>query len=270
MARKYPPEVHNFIVENYKGRTSEELAEMVNTIFGRAFTKKSILSYKKNYHLSSGVKQGTKKGTTVKYPEGVIAFIKDECQGLDSEETAAAVNRRFGSDTMTKDQVRAFRKNHKIPSGVNTRFKPGQVNPNGLSKGQFFPGCEKTWFKKGNRPHNEVKVGTQSRTTEGYQIIKVTEKGTQRERWEFMARHVYREHFGEIPDGYMVGFKDGNPDNMDPDNLFLLTNEENLEMNRHGTRSQFAPITEARLNVAKVRIAARKRKAGKKNGKQHS
>ena len=84
-----------------------------------------------------------------------------------------------------------------------------------------------------------------------------------------MARHVYREHFGEIPDGYMVGFKDGNSDNMDPDNLFLLTNEENLEMNRHGTRSQFAPITEARLNVAKVRIAARKRKAGKKNGKQH-
>ena len=48
MARKYPPEVHNFIVENYKGRTSEELAEMVNTIFGTAFTKKSILSYKKN------------------------------------------------------------------------------------------------------------------------------------------------------------------------------------------------------------------------------
>ena len=274
MARKYPPEVHAFIVENYEGRTSEELAEMVNIIFGTAFTKKSILSYKKNYHLRSGCIKGTKKGTTIKYPEGVIEFIKDECHGLNTEETAAAVNKRFGSGTMTPDQVRAFRKNHKIPSGVDTRFKPGQASPNRLKKGEYYPGCEKTWFKKGNKPHNEVEVGTHSRTTDGYQIIKVTKKGTQRERWEFLARHVWKEHFGDIPDGYMVGFKDGDPDNMDPDNLFLLTNEENLEMNRKGKRSKFPEITQARLNVAKVQIAARnrrrKRKEGSKNGTVNS
>ena len=39
-------------------------------------------------------------------------------------------------------------------------------------------------------------------------------------------REIYRKHFGEIPEGYHVHHKDGNPLNNDPHNLELLTAEE--------------------------------------------
>lgn len=90
--------------------------------------------------------------------------------------------------------------------------------------------------------------------------MKVKEKGKQWERWIPVAHIVYQENFGEIPDGMIVGFKDGNRDNLKPDNLFLMTNEENMEMNRTGKRSKIPEITDTRLTLAKVRITTRKKK----------
>lgn len=260
MGKKYPAEVHNFIVANYKGRSSGELAEMVNEKFGTDFTGKRILSYKKDHHLKSGARCGVKKNTwSPTNPPGLYEFIRDECQGLSRTETAEAVNERFGPGTMTKDQAAAYRKNHNLPCGRDTRFKKGQQPVNGLQKGEHFAGCERTWFQKGHISANHANVGTERRRSDGYQIRKVKERGTQWERWIPIARIVYQETFGEIPEGMIVGFKDGNRDNLKPENLFLMTNEENLEMNRTGKRSRFPEITETRLTLAKVRITARKK-----------
>jgi hypothetical protein len=264
MGKKYSQDVHDFIVANYKGVPSRELAEMTNERFGTSFTAKSILSYKKNYHLSSGSPSGVRKNTwSPTNPPGLYEFIRDECQGLSRQQTAAAVNERFGSGTMTTDQAAAYRKNHKLPCGRDTRFKKGEPCRNALEKGQHYPGCEKTWFKKGNRPHNEVEVGSRSVTTEGRHIRKVKKVGGLRERWKFESHIVYEKHFGKIPEGMIVGFKNGDFNNLDPDNLFLMTNEENLEMNRHGKRSAVPEFTETQLTIAKVRIAARKRRKKK-------
>lgn len=199
------------------------------------------------------------------YPPELLIFIRDECQGMSRKETAAAVNERFPDVNMTEAKAAAFRKNHHLPNGRDTRFYKGQECTNGLKKGEHFPGCEKSWFKKDHVPENTLPIGTVTRRHDGVQIVKVTEKGTQWERWKLVHHIIYEEHFGKIPEGMKVGFKDADHDNLDPENLFLMTNEENLEMNRQGTRSEVPQITEARLNLAKVKIAIRKRKEGNKN-----
>ena len=63
-----------------------------------------------------------------------------------------------------------------------------------------------------------------------------------------------------------MSFKDGNRDNLNLSNLFLETLQEHLEMNRRGYRSEIPEITEAGLNIAKLRIAIRQKSDnGKKN-----
>lgn len=57
-------EVKNFIIENVKGKTCNELAELVNEKFGLSYTDKQIKYYKRKYNLTSGVDCRFKKGGT--------------------------------------------------------------------------------------------------------------------------------------------------------------------------------------------------------------
>jgi hypothetical protein len=167
--------------------------------------------------------------------------------------------------TFTARQCRAYKKNHNITSGIDCRFSKGQEPPN---KGKPMPPeiyekCKATMFKKGNVPANHMEVGDISRSTDGYLIIKVQEEGIQRERWDFLHRHVWEEHNGPVPDGKMVTFLDGNKDNCEIDNLALIDNNINLELNRSNLRSEHAEITEAGIALATYKVAAASRKRGK-------
>ena len=58
----------------------------------------------------------------------------------------------------------------------------------------------------------------------------------------------------------MVSFKDGNKENVDIDNLMLISNAENLELHRSGLRFEDPDLTETGLNVVKLKIKARERR----------
>lgn len=50
-------------------------------------------------------------------------------------------------------------------------------------------------------------------------------------KWELYHRHLWRQHFGEIPKGMNVVFKDGNSENCVIENLELIDKRENLKRN---------------------------------------
>lgn len=62
----------------------------------------------------------------------------------------------------------------------------------------------------------------------------------------------------------MVSFLDGDKDNCNIENLFLIDNEINLEMNRRELRFDEAELTKVGRNIAKLNISARNRKKGKR------
>jgi len=43
-----------------------------------------------------------------------------------------------------------------------------------------------------------------------------------KETWDLKQRYVWKQHYGDIPKDYVIGFKDGNRLNCDIDNLFML------------------------------------------------
>jgi hypothetical protein len=46
-------------------------------------------------------------------------------------------------------------------------------------------------------------------------------------------RKIYKEHFGEIPEGYHIHHIDFNPHNNEPSNLVALTPEEHVKVHDH-------------------------------------
>lgn len=115
--------------------------------------------------------------------------------------------------------------------------------PRGLvpwNKGKHWnpPGSRATQFKKGHRGARQKPVGTERRERDGI-MVKVAEPSV----WVPKARVVWERHFGSIPDGALVRFKDGDRENFDPANLRLITRGEHVVLNWRPKRPKPKPAT---------------------------
>lgn len=148
MSRMYPKEVHDFIRANVEGRTAAELAVMVNAAFGLDFTPDSMKSYKNNHHLKSGTPCGIPKDTpSTLFPAPVADFIRQHHKGVGNEDLTTMVNQEFGTAYKTS-QIRAYRKNHKLPSGVDCKFQKGSVPPTRVRRASALPDPRRDGSKK--------------------------------------------------------------------------------------------------------------------------
>ena len=79
----------------------------------------------------------------------------------------------------------------------------------------------RTRFKKGHRPHNQRDIGTECVHGDGYVYLRI-ESGCVPKH-----RYVWAQANGAVPDGHVVAFRDGNRQNCDLSNLYLLSREDN-------------------------------------------
>lgn len=233
--------------------TNKELADAVNANFGTDFTDSKMKSFIGNHRLyrQERVPRTVYSGL---FPKGVSDFIRKNISGTGIHDLTGMVNREFGTD-YSYHQIRHYCKNHGLKNGCDMRFRKGQECTNRLEKGMHYPGCEKSWFKKGNKPHNQVAVGTRVVTEDGYVKIKVAEPN----HWLFEHRLVWEEENGPVPEGYVVSFKDGNRLNLDVSNLMLLTEAENAALTGLKRRTEIGEITESYLHLTRLENAIKRR-----------
>lgn len=132
-----------------------------------------------------------------------------------------------------------------------SRLKPGNIPKNKGKKLTDYLSPEKikkiaaTHFKKGAIPKNHRPVGsTRVDSKDGYLLVKVREGIKQ---WKLKHRLLYEEHFGPIPKGYNVEFKDRNRQNFDPQNLILRTRKQNMLINTiHNYPKEIATLVQLR------------------------
>lgn len=265
MMWKWPDEVVDWLRENVPGRTTKEVTALINQQgfdkkYGMVFTDETIKGAKNRYHIKSGTPGGNPIGSSIKYPEGMEEYIRSIARGRTTEEVAQMTAEHFGIE-FSVSACRAYKKNHDITSGLDCRFKKGNVPANKGKKmsPEAYVKSAPTMFKKGSIPANHMEIGEYTHTSDGYLIQKVQETGTQWERFEMVHRRIWEEHNGPIPEGKKVSFLDGNKDNCNIENLVLLDNAENLEMNRSGLRFDNTDYTEAGVAVAKLKVASRRR-----------
>lgn len=190
-----------------------------------------------------------------------------------SKDLAAMFNNRFGTN-ITASNIKTFRGNNHLNSGLTGRFEKGHIPDN---KGKTWDDymskdaqarSRKTTFKKGNKPLNAVDIGEESMRYSGskpddlgYVHVKVCD-GKGNKNWVPKQRVIYEQHYGPIPKGYKVIFADGNRFNFDIDNLVLVSSSEELIMNQKSLRYDDQDLTKTGHLIAKVIDKQNKLKRG--------
>lgn len=113
---------------------------------------------------------------------------------------------------------------------ASTRFKPGQSPWN---KGKHYAAGGRsplTRFKRGNRPHTWVPVGTE-RVCSGILQVKVSDTGYTPQDWQSKHQLVWIAAHGPLPKGHIVCFRDGDRTNFALANLELVSRAELMRRN---------------------------------------
>lgn len=180
-----------------------------------------------------------------RYSEEQKEFIITNNYGKYAKELAAMFNEKFNTN-ITSHEIKYFRRNHKLNSGLTGQFQKGYNTWNKGTKGLTH--SNKTSFKKGNKPHNYRPIGSERITKDGYIEVKVSDPN----EWETKNKIVYKKYFGDIPKGYKVIYADGNKLNNDPNNLILVSCSELLIANRNHLIYDNKELTESGILISKV------------------
>ena len=188
-----------------------------------------------------------------RYSEEQKEFIITNNYGKYSKELAEMFNQYFNTN-ITAKEIAYFRRNNKLNSGLTGQFKKGNVAHNKGKKQIEYMSKEaikkkkKTRFKIGNKPKNYRPVGSERITKDGYIEVKVADPN----KWETKNKIIYKQYFGDIPKGHKVIYADGNKLNNDINNLILVSDNEELIMNRHRLRTEDIELTKTGYLIAKV------------------
>lgn len=136
------------------------------------------------------------------------------------------------------------------PNSAFYRFKPGHQPANKGKRVEQFMSAggmarfRANQFKPGNQPHNTKPVGYERACKkDGYIYLKVADG----QPMQLKHRYVWQQHYGEIPEGMIVVFRDGDHTNCDISNLELISREESA---RRRTREETAEQRASRIAKA--------------------
>jgi hypothetical protein len=135
------------------------------------------------------------------FTEAQAVFIRQNMKKTGNVELTQLFNSCFKLN-LKLSQIKAFKKNHRLNSGLDGRFRPGNVPFNKGIKG--LGGWEPTEFKKGYKPHNYLPVGSERINTDGYIETKIADPN----KWKGNHILVWVGHNGNLPSGYCVIFGD--------------------------------------------------------------
>ena len=200
-----------------------------------------------------GRPKGSKdKKSQHKWTDEEKEYLASIVKGSTYKEITEEMNDKFEYN-FSEEQIKGMMYRNKLTTGTGGYFKKGSTPWNKGLKG--YMGANKTSFKKGTIPPNQVPIGTESITKGGYIKVKVGEPN----KWKLKQRYIYEQHYGEIPNNYNVIFADKNIRNFDINNLVLVSKAEMLILNNNKLIFEDEELTKVGVNIAKVIDKAKKR-----------
>lgn len=108
------------------------------------------------------------------------------------------------------------------------------------------PESKKYWFKKGHSVHNKKPLGSEFKM-KGYVMVKVKMDGSEYEKWKPKQVHIWEQHNGPLPKGYIITFIDGDKSNLNINNLACIKKSVNGAMNIKSLRSESPELFKVRV-----------------------
>lgn len=252
----YSPEMLNFIKARYKEVGVSQLTEEFNKKFGLNKTKDQIRSVLKNNKFTCGRASGElNRGVLKAFTQEQRDWLTENYKVMEVTELTAAFNEKFDA-TKEPSKIRAFLKNHGIKSGRTGQFVPAQKSWNSGMVGWCAGGRSiDTRFTVGRSSFNIKPVGSTRVDTDGYKMIKIAMPN----KWRGAHLVEWEKHFGPIPKGMRVHFKDSDRTNCDISNLILVTAAQCAVMNKMGLGRVDPEFKQAAIALADISMMRRQK-----------
>jgi len=182
-----------------------------------------------------------------KYTDEHKEFVRDNIKKYTYRDMTAIFNEKFALSISTTAMRGNFAR-WNLKTGRDTRFKNGYKPFNKGTVGLMK--ANKGSFKKNHCNENTAPIGTERIRTDGYTYVKTAMPNT----WQEKHRLIY----GDIPEGFVVIFKDGNRTNFDPENIEAIPRNESFNLNKNGYSSAPEALKPLIRAVAKIETALQK------------
>lgn len=182
----------------------------------------------------------------LQFTESELAFMQANATKPRAE-LAALFNAQFNR-SLTVEQVKGVCTRKGWKTGRTGCFEKGFIPANKGTKG--LTGANSGSFKKGQKSHTQKPVGHEYVTPDGYIMIKVAEPN------KFRLKHhvVWEQHFGPMPAGHAIKFKDDNSQNLDINNMVLMSRGELAVLNHlYSYKTAPAEVKPVLITLAKVK-----------------
>lgn len=204
---KWTPEMDAVLKECYGLWTSKEIAQILNNEFGTGFSKTAIDNRISHCGIST-------KAPCHRYTKEQDEWLCENISRYTYPDLMVAFNEKFHTSQSYYNV-----KSHCIRKG----FKGGRSD------------------QKGYKNHRSTPIGTE-KIYRGRIYVKVSDAPSGRRaknhmaNWRPKGQVVWEQHYGKMPEGYVVVYLDGNPLNCDISNLECTTNNINgqLSVTCHG------------------------------------
>lgn len=253
--RRYTEKQLDFLRAGYARMPIRDLTPKFNARFGLAKTAAMIRSTFKNHGITCGRGPGERMFPWMSrlFTPVQTKFLKRHYAGRSREALKQLFNARFKSD-ITVRQVESFVKNHGLQNGMTGFFKKGQKPWNAGTKGLMKRNSGT--FKKGNIPGNTRPLWSERiDNKDGFILIKVPERNPYTgASTRYKHKHVWlwEQKHGQVPEGSVVMFRDGNKRHCTIGNLILVTRSELLHLNWKGYKHYPAELKPSVMALAKL------------------
>lgn len=166
------------------------------------------------------------KGRAITYTDAELDWIAARREQPRRALHAAFVA-EFGRGDVSFDNFKALCTRRGWKTGRTGRIEKGNTPYNKGRKGFCPPGCEKGWFRKGERRGVATRlykpIGTERVSRGGYIERKVNDDMPLRARWRAVHLIEWERVNGPVPDGHCLKCLDGDKANTDPSNWALVS-----------------------------------------------
>jgi hypothetical protein len=202
----------------------------------------------------------------IKYSQEELSWIKDNCT-LTRKELHNKFCDKFNRQDISIDNIKSLCTRKGWKSGRTGQFQKGNIPVNKGKPLEAFCSPEtikkisKTWFKKGNLPHNANFEGHERITKDGYIEISIAETNPRtgfERRYVLKHRLLWEKENGKLPEGMCLKCLDGNRQNTNPSNWeaidkranLFLNNPKSSKLNYDEAPEELKPVI---LNIAKLK-----------------
>ena len=214
-------------------RSYKELTELYTKTFD---ANVSVSGIKRHCRYILGIKK--RRESQRPYTNEQLQFLKENYSKMGNKELLELFNEKF-NESRTMSAIKNFGLYHNLRVDKEVRQQNRRKH------------LDQAGSKRATRKPGDIRI-------EGRRPVMKDDDGN----WKTAAKVIWEKEHGSVPEGYVVTVLDGDPNNIDPDNIVCVPVSYMGLLLKHNLRSEDAEITKTGIVLCELIETMKKERKG--------